>query len=287
MTIFYPDLSNYDHGYVIPAGTPAVVAKATEGIYYHDASYLDFKAQAAKLGVPFSGYHFLKSESSPEAQAAYYHDFAGNVPCMLDVEEEGGSRPGVDWCVRFIAALHKLGGRAWAAYYPKWYLGLTGGNLALLGVPVISSAYVAYSDTGDGWLPYGGITPAIWQYTSSPHDRNAFKGTAAQLADLINGEIVTPADLLAIAQAVYNYGSEDVTLADGTVVHNTPLGNLAHGAHVALIDPVKGLQSQFAAFSQRLTDIEIKLNLLSNPNPLHPTAQEVAAETLSELKAKL
>lgn len=191
MTIFYNDLSSYDSGFIIPAGTPAVVAKATEGIYYHDASYNDFKSQAAKLGVPFSGYHFLKSESSPEAQAAYYHDFAPGVPCMLDVETEGGSRPGVDWVLRFMAALEGLGGHVWGVYYPRWYWGLTGGDLGAVersGAVIISSFYETYSDSGDGWLSYGGASPRIWQFKSVPQDTNAFKGTAAELAALINGD---------------------------------------------------------------------------------------------------
>lgn len=191
MTIFYNDLSSYDAGFVIPAGTPAVVAKATEGVYYHDAQYANFKAQAAKLGVPFSGYHFLKSESSPEAQAAYYHDFAPGVPCMLDVETEGGSRPGVDWVLRFMKALEGLGGRVWGVYYPHWYLSLTGGDLGSVeraGAVIISSFYQTYSDSGDGWLPYGGATPRIWQFKSVPQDTNAFKGSAAELAALINGD---------------------------------------------------------------------------------------------------
>ena len=105
MTIFYNDLSSYDIGFKVPTGTPAVVAKATEGTYYTDSQYHNFEYQARQLGAPFSGYHFLKSESSPEAQAAWYHGFAGNTPCMLDVETEGGSRPGVDWVLRFMKAL--------------------------------------------------------------------------------------------------------------------------------------------------------------------------------------
>jgi len=200
MTLFYNDLSGYDVGFKVPAGTPAVVAKATEGIYYMDKQYHNFEQQAAALGVPFSGYHFLKSESSPEAQAAWYHGFAGNTPCMLDVETEGGSRPGVDFVLRFMKALQGLGGRVWGVYYPKWYWQLTGGDLGAVqraGAVIVSSSYGPYSDTGDGWLPYGGATPRIWQYQGSPRDTNAFKGTAEELASLINGDNMNAVDVWA------------------------------------------------------------------------------------------
>ena len=198
MTLFYNDLSSYDAGFQVPATAPCVVAKATEGTYYMDKQYHNFEYQAKALNIPFSGYHFLKQESSPEAQAAWYHGFAGNTPCMLDVETEGGSRPGVDYVLRFIKALATLGGRVWAVYYPKWYWQLTGGDLGAVertGAVIVSSDYAPYSDTGDGWLPYGGATPRIWQDQGSPRDTNAFKGTAEELASLINGDNMTPADV--------------------------------------------------------------------------------------------
>jgi len=199
MTLFYNDLSSYDAGFVIPAGTSIVVAKATEGTYYMDKSYHDFEFQAKRLGATFSGYHFLKQESSPEAQAAWYYGFAGKTPCMLDVETEGGSNPGVDYVLRFMKALTALGGRVWGVYYPKWYWGRTGGNLGSVvaaGAVIISSTGdISYTDTGDGWMSYGGATPRIWQFTDKPHDTNAFKGTAEELSAIITGDDMTPADV--------------------------------------------------------------------------------------------
>lgn len=192
MTVFYYDLSSYDAGFSVPAGSVAVVAKATEGVYYKDDAYKSFRTQAARVGAAFSGYHFLKAESSPEAQASYYHAFAGNTPCMLDVETSGTSKPGVDWCLRFIKALEGLGGRVWGVYYPRWYWSITGGDLGLLeayGAVIVSSLYKTYNDSGDGWVPYGGASKiTVWQYKDSPHDTNAFKGSPAELAALINGD---------------------------------------------------------------------------------------------------
>jgi len=195
MTLFYNDLSSYDSGFKIQAGAPLVVAKATEGNYYMDKSYHDFEQQAKALNIPFSGYHFLTHSTNytPEDQAAWYYGFARNTPCMLDVEKEGTSTPNVDDCNRFIKALAALGGRVWAVYYPRWYWATTGGNLASMGVPVVASEYRQYDDRN--WPgPYGGITPAMWQYTSNPHDTNAFKGSVDELITLLNGDNVPLSD---------------------------------------------------------------------------------------------
>lgn len=192
MTIFFPDISSYEAGLTIQPGTVAVVAKATEGTYYQDAQYANFKAQAAHVGAVFSAYHFLKAGNGA-GQADYCHAMVGSTPVMLDVETEGASKPTVADCAAFIARMHALGGRVWGAYFPQWFWQQVGGNLASLDVAVVSSNYTAYSDTGPGWAPYGGATPVIWQYTDKQSyggqtmDFNAFKGTVAELAALING----------------------------------------------------------------------------------------------------
>lgn len=196
MTVFFPDLSNWEPNLNLEPGTVAVVAKATEGDYYKDASFSRFQSEAHALGAIFSGYHFLISNIDPALQAKWYHDFAGNIPCMLDVETEGASHPSVDQCLAFMDALKGLGGRVWGVYFPRWYQGQVGGDLGALeraGAVVVSSNYTSYSDTGPGWDAYGGATPRVWQYTNSqsyggaPCDFNAFRGSVQELSDLING----------------------------------------------------------------------------------------------------
>lgn len=196
MTLFFPDLSNWEPNLEIQPGTVAVVAKATEGTYYQDASFFRFKDGAARVGALFSGYHFLMQSIDPAEQADFYHSYAGNIPCMLDVETEGNSRPTVNQCVSFIKRLQALGGRCWGVYFPRWYWQLVGGDLGALersGAVLISSSYTTYSDTGAGWAGYGNATPKVWQYTNnqpyggSPCDFNAFRGSRDDLAALING----------------------------------------------------------------------------------------------------
>ena len=281
MTIFYPDLSNYQAGYTIPSGTPAVVAKATEGTYYLDSSFHDFQHQATMMGIPFSGYHFLMSESTPEDQAQYYYNFAGKIPCMLDVETEGGSRPTVDQVVAFISALQRLGGRVWGVYLPQWYWGDIGGDLSRLttsGAVLISSYYVSYSDNGPGWNSYGGATPAIWQYTSSPVDMNAFKGTPAQLAAIING---TSGPVSSGAEVNL---TDTVTFSPAVLQQMPDLGPEGFGGTTNLETVWTWTAARVAEILNKVNDLENKLNAGTGGQL---NAQQVADLVIAELKAKL
>lgn len=196
MTIFFPDLSNFQAGLRIQPGTVAVCAKSSEGTYYTDPSYLPFKAQAAAVGALFWGYHFLTAGNGA-VQADYCYKIVGSTPVMLDVEPTGVSRPTVSDCQAFIARMKQLGGRVCLAYFPEWYWQQVGGDLSSLGVPIVASGYPGgYSDTASQWRAYGGATPVIWQYTNAePYggmsvDFNAFPGTVTDLAALINGATI-------------------------------------------------------------------------------------------------
>lgn len=281
MTIFYPDYSSFQGNTVVPPGTPAVVAKATEGNYYEDLDYEWYKSQAGKVGAVFSGYHFLKSNITPEVQAAYYHAFAGSAPCMLDVETEGSSTPTVAEVVQFILALRKLGGRVWGVYYPAWYMSLGGSDLRPItaqGAVIVSSDYGSYSDNGPGWNSYGGITPTMWQYTSTPIDMNAFKGTPAQLAAIINGTStgadVNLTDTVTFSPAVTQQ-MPDLTaegFAGTTTIETVWLWTAARVAEI--LNEVNVMKAQIAQLSTGTVGGA-------------PTAQQNAAETLAELKARL
>src|SRR5262245_33914009 len=83
-TIFFPDVSNYQAGLTIQPGTPALLAKATEGSTFTDGAYAGFKAQAARVGAVFCAYHFQWDGSAAEAQ--HVHSVVGSTPLLLDVE---------------------------------------------------------------------------------------------------------------------------------------------------------------------------------------------------------
>lgn len=287
MTIFYYDVYAGSGQIQVPSDAAAIVAKATEGTYYRDSEYAWFKQQAANRSLPFSGYHFLNGNEDPAAQAAYYHDFAGAVPCMVDVEPEdqANSRPTLDQTVAFINALHGLGGRVWGVYFPQWYLNEVGGDLSrvtALGAVIVSSSYTGYSDTGPGWQPYGGATPAVWQYTSVPLDKNAFKGTGAQLAALFNGSSgsSTGADVNL---------TDTVTFSPAVLQQMPDLAAEGFGGSTTIETVWLWTAARVAETLNKVNDLEAKFNTLSTGNggTAVLNAQQVADLVIAELKAKL
>lgn len=223
MTIHFPDVSNYQAGLSL-AGAVAVEAKASEGTGYRDPTYASFKLQAAVAGIPFCAYHFLR-RGDPAGQAAYALGIVGpNTPLMLDVETAvDGTDATMADMYGFIDAYRAAGGLVTLAYLPHWYWQDHWGSPSLAGltqrnVALISSNYTTYSDDGPGWAPYGGVTPAIWQYTfQQPFngqfvDFNAYKGSVAELAALFAGKPIEGDDML---YAVNLRGDPGVYLSNG------------------------------------------------------------------------
>jgi len=196
MTIFYPDVSSYQAG-ISFAGCVIAVAKATEGTGYTNPDYAAAKGRAATAGAYFCAYHFLHAGNGA-GQATYAHSVVGSgIPLMIDCEPEYSSSgaissaPQISDVVDFVNEYRALGGITYLLYLPRWYWSGNLGSPALtsvssLGMLLVSSDYTAYSDSGPGWDSYGGMTPVIWQYTSSATlngvsnvDMNAYKGTLA------------------------------------------------------------------------------------------------------------
>jgi Glycosyl hydrolases family 25/Putative peptidoglycan binding domain len=194
MTIYYPDISSFQSG-VSLAGLSVVMVKATEGTGYVNPDYLPAKARAAKAKAYFCAYHYLHAGSiANQAGLAFHH--VGKIPLMVDFEPTTGSNPGIADAVAFINQYRAQGGITYLLYLPRWYWAQLGQpslyKLSELGMLLVSSEYgIGYSDKGHGWAAYGGMTPAVWQYTDNatlngvhPVDYNAFKGSADDLASL-------------------------------------------------------------------------------------------------------
>jgi hypothetical protein len=69
----------------------------------------------------------------------------------------------------------------------------------LAGLALVESNYNAYSDTSAAWTAYGSMTPSVVQFSNTFNyngkliDFNAYRGTVAQFATLVNGApVVTP-----------------------------------------------------------------------------------------------
>jgi hypothetical protein len=199
VTIHYPDISAYQAG-ISCAGAPAVSVKATEGTGWANADYIPALARAKTAGTFGFAYHFLR-QGAAAAQAAWCHSHVGPTGLMLDFEPipQIGSRPTLGDACEFIDAFGRLGGTGHLTYLPRWYWQELGSPslapLASRGQHLVSSNYGPYSDdpAAAGWQPYGGMTPAVWQHSSSwpwhgqQVDENAWRGTVDQLRALVGG----------------------------------------------------------------------------------------------------
>lgn len=195
-TITYRDVSHFQGAYV-PTGPTC--AKATEGTTFIDSQYAGIRKRTLAGGWPFLAYHFLH-HGSIDAQVDHVFSVVGRQPLMLDVESETGrTDPTLADVLAFADRWHTVTGqRVTLAYIPRWFWSGHWGSPSLTGlmsrrIGLVSSLYDhGHADDGPGWDPYGGVTPVIWQYTSTPYDTNAFKGTVAQLADLWANGTPTP-----------------------------------------------------------------------------------------------
>lgn len=209
MTIHGPDISSFQSGLDLAALGAAsfVIAKTTEGTYYTDADYQEWRAQAGRLGLPFVWYHFLSGE---EAHAQVAHTLANvgeaSLPGMLDVEPGGSFSPTLAQVIAYVDAAHAAGLNLKLIYLPRWYWQQLGSPdltpLADRGLSLVASSYPGGTGTpaqlypGDdaaGWEAYGGMTPELYQYTNQasdggkPLDYNAYRGSAADLTSLLTG----------------------------------------------------------------------------------------------------
>lgn len=204
MTLFYPDISSHQERINL-AGTLTVCAKATEGTTYFNPYYDYAKGEAATHGAYFTAYHFLR-HGNISAQANWAHSHVGRVPLMVDLEPAGSSYPTANDALTFIDAYRNSGGVTHLLYFPKWYWSALGypplEPFKNRGMLLVSSVYgVGYtdSDTGAGWQPYGGLTPTVWQYTSTHTlngtknvDFNAFRGTLVEYKSLVTTGRIAP-----------------------------------------------------------------------------------------------
>jgi microcystin-dependent protein len=197
MTIHFNDVSAYQGDYW-PGG--AIIAKASEGSSWTDARFVTTRARTLAGGWPFLPYHFLRVGDVPGQVAHAIAVIGRGRDVMLDIETGiDNTDPTLAEAEQFVDLYGQQsgGGTVTLVYIPHWYWQNVWHSPSLLpltarGPGLISSYYVPYSDTGPGWNAYGGVTPIIWQWTSTPLDTNAYKGTEDQLAAVFAGSPVAP-----------------------------------------------------------------------------------------------
>lgn len=187
MTLLGTDISSYQNGLSLAdlAYSDFVIAKCSEGTYYHDGNYGGWRSQAGSLKKPFAWYHFLTDED-PQAQFDHCLFTLGGektLPGMLDVEPTGYSRPDLNRVLAFADIARANGLNLRLVYLPHWYWVEIGSPsltpLTDRGLILVASAYPGGTGSptqlypGDDaieWEPYGGVTPGVYQYTNQATD---------------------------------------------------------------------------------------------------------------------
>lgn len=205
MTLFGVDISNNNdsgHNTVDINGINLenfswVEAKVSEGADYRDPDWHRTRDLCNAKGIPVIGYHYVKT-GDPDAQVRNWLANDGGANAMLDFEANSGDISNF-WAV--FDAFKRAGVTVRLSYIPHWYWQNIGAP-DLSGVPgLVASNYVAGSgyaaqlypgDNSARWFGYGGVTPAMLQFSSQAIvanlqmcDVNAFRGTVEQLRALL------------------------------------------------------------------------------------------------------
>lgn len=257
--IAFPDVSNYQGALTIQ-GALALIAKHSQGSTYADPRWGGFVNQADGRGIPFSSYHWVDN-SSVQGQA---YNAGTATPMMWDCEDlDANLRPTLT--VGGILAVHHAytarpgTGHAWGAYLPRWYWERMGSPdlrpLAAAGLALVASDYSGIP--GAGTARYGGVAPAIVQFTNAQAfngqhvDFNRYPGTVEQLRALWTGKVNNDVSTFLIA---VTDGSRRMYISDGfdldavrdDAVVRTALGNVMPTVTAATDD-----QAHFIGSHQR------------------------------------
>ncbi len=204
MTLLGIDISRYqgENGFNLTTmGTPGtvqyVIAKMSEGQSTQDAYFQRFRAQAQAQGLLFAGYHYVRGDSSAQAQVANMKSALGgaDVPVILDIERTNGSpQPNLVTMTRIHIEGKKQGVRiSPLTYVPDWYWRELGAPRHD-PFPLWQSRYGVnngqyFGDNSSYWNALGRQAD-ILQYTDKGRvagyghyiDRNAYRGTREELA---------------------------------------------------------------------------------------------------------
>lgn len=184
-------------------GVAFAFIKSTEGSTFQDDRFTANLTGATNAGMLVAAYHYVRSSATAAAQVAnVVRTVPRTIPVIPDIEANSG---GIALAQEFVALLGKAGYHVPLTYLPRWYWAQIG-SPSLKGLPPLWSS--RYPDNVPGsiadeyadvplsyWAGYGGSTVTVLQYTSSaiiagksPLDANAFQGTRAQLAQILNQE---------------------------------------------------------------------------------------------------
>lgn len=286
MTIFLRDMSHYD-GNESLAGFVGTTHKVTEGTSYVDGAYAARLNRYRAAGVQVLGsYHVLHTGnlaaqldhwlSTLDALTPWWRGFPHWV-MQVDAERWPADNVSPDTVKAFARLLVDSGCPGWKVTYAS--RGQYGSALAGLATPLWNAAYHSSTYPGDGagdWAPYSGKAPVLWQYTSTPFDKSAFRGSLDELLTLIGGNDMD-ADQ---SRKLDNCERILTTWAEG---------KKPFGVKYSLSDPGRTLGDPFQAIAPTLTDAQVTslaqqvAPLVAAQMPKPPTAAEVAEELAKRL----
>ncbi|MFW6186473.1 MAG: GH25 family lysozyme [Actinomycetota bacterium] len=194
-------------------GSRFAYVKASEGDSIRNRLFAQQYTGAGAVGMYRGAYHFaIPTRDSPGAkQADYFIDNGGGwsadgrtLPGLLDMEDnpypslygnhcyDFTPAQMVSWIRDFSNRYKARTGRLPAIYTNYyWWQDCTGGSAAFNDHPLHIASYGAAPRNPGGWSTYD-----FWQYTDAGFaeqiDANVYRGTSAQLADLVRNRAYKP-----------------------------------------------------------------------------------------------
>lgn len=170
---------------VVPYNPEFMMIKASEGVSFRDNKAKEWVQVASSLGIPVGFYHYARAEkNTPEDEARFFLDVVSGLKhigeCVLALDYEG-------------KALSVKNCDEWANAFMMCVYNKTGVKPLLYCSQSVVKRFPTVASNGFGlWvaryrnklLGAGDIKPfkfcAMWQFTSSPVDRNIFYGSQKQ-----------------------------------------------------------------------------------------------------------
>lgn len=172
------------------AGCSFAAIRATISWGYTDAWFARNREGVKAAGIPWTAYHVVYPDQSPERQIRHFIDTVGEkppMPLVLDVELDRGMTPqaitvNLKECSEWV---RKLDGRLPIIYTGKWWWDQHT-EPQTLTYPIYHSLWVAdYRDRGEPALPRDWQDWLFWQKS----DRGAVDGIAGNVdLDVFNGD---------------------------------------------------------------------------------------------------
>lgn len=203
MTTFLRDMSHFD-GDTSLAGFTGATHKLTEGRTYIDPAYAGRMPRLRAAGRVLGSYHVLHT-TDPAGQldfwiaqqdklTPWWRDWPHWV-MQVDAERWPTDNVSAATVLQFARMLVDAGLPGWKVTYAS--RGQYGDSLSGIVTPLWNAAYHSSTYPGDAaadWRPYSGRTPVLWQYTSTPYDKSAFRGSPAELLAMIGGTMALDPD---------------------------------------------------------------------------------------------